>query len=456
MSLGDIFWEVAKMSGLAFATGFAVCFFALPVELFRRMPRRIICLMLFIVVFRLVCPVSVSSRLSVHNLPVMNMIEEGYSLAGTKDGYVGDYQVAVAGTDAYNEAVDAGVSPQYPDDRIAIKAVVYAYDEAGGIIPAPTFGETYGGRLGAVWLAGVCLFMLYGAGSYVYMCRKVAEATLVEDNVYETDRIKTPFILGFVHPRIYLPLGLSDEQRRYVICHERCHIRHGDHIIKAVVYTVMCVHWFNIMLWIYFYRLFSSELELCCDGDVISELGEDCKADYGETLLSLSGRRHFIGAVPCAFGESDTKARVKQVLKYKKPTVLWSVVSVVLLIAATLLCGTDAMADNETVIHKLNYGDRAVFDVDFAAGVDTAGIISTDEGRFDLSGYGIAGCGADILDKYSLRTGKSSVLYEVMYTGGLPSEENVGYTGCRELSETDEPRAVNGLILLFRLTVLTE
>lgn len=339
MSLGDIFYSVTKMGATAYIAGFFMCFFALVTSSIRRMPRRVTYLMLFLVIFRMVCPVSIPSRWSVLNIDLAVEFADNYSLVELLENPAGDYEVAVKGTDAYQEAIDAGLTP----DEESNYAVFYTFDEQGSMVSPKSVKEVYGSTCAIIWLSGVALFWGYGVVSYLVLKRRVATATLVEDNVYESDRIQTPFILGFLHPKIYLPLGLSEPQRRYVLCHEREHIRHGDHILKALVYAIMSVHWFAWFLWLYFYRMFTCELELACDSDVLRSLGEEHKTDYSESLLSLSERKHFIGAVPCAFGESHTKERVKRALTYKTPTAFWTALSVILLILATIVTCTNPL-----------------------------------------------------------------------------------------------------------------
>ena len=341
MSWADVFYAVTKMGATAYICGFFVCFFALVTSSVRRMPRRVTYLMLFLVIFRMVCPVSIPSPLSVLNMDFAVGFAEDFAAVDLLDAYAGDlnkdYFVAAKGSKEYREAMEAGLTPA--DD--VVHAIFYVYDEQGNMVEPKTYLEVYGKIFVAIWLVGVALFWGYGLITYLVLKRRVSTATWVEDHVFESDRIQTPFILGFLRPKIYLPLGLSETQRRYVLCHEREHIRHGDHILKAVVYAIMSVHWYGWFLWLYFYRWFTSEIEVACDSDVLRRLGEEHKADYSEALLSLSQRTHFIGAVPCAFGESNIKERVKTALKYKTPTAFWTVLSVLLLLFAALITGTD-------------------------------------------------------------------------------------------------------------------
>lgn len=387
MSLTDIFFKVAEMSAVAFTAGFAVCIFALPLELIRAFPRRAEYFMLFIVVFRLVCPFSLNTPLSAFNFRLFTAVEEAYSLAKTENSYVGDYQVALIWDDEYQTAIEAEASPQYAYKDI--RAVFYTHDADGNIVPAKTFRDVYGQTAAVIWLAGWAIFTAYGVLSYVYLRRKVSTATLICDNIYETDRVNTPFVLGFFHPRIYLPIGLEGEKRRYIICHEQMHIKHGDQIVKAAVYFIMCIHWFNLVLWCYFYRLFTYEIELACDGSVIDTLGEQHKADYSMALLSASGKRHFIGAVPCGFGETQAKGRINAVLKHRRTNNAWRALAVLLFVFAFLFAGTDAAPKAASVNVSSEYTDGAEYELSFDAGNTSYGIYAD---LWDEDGMEITEC----------------------------------------------------------------
>jgi hypothetical protein len=341
MPLTELFFAVSKISGIALAATLAVTCIQLIICWSHRIPKRICYYMLYIVIFRLLCPVSISSPVSIFNLDIIEKIATRYVATEDNLGRTGEYEWAGEWSENYEKAMEAGIEPE--QTLPTVKGVWYSYDEEGNMIPVKTTAEVYGPTIAAVWLTVMVLLMLYGAGSYFWLRRKVMTATRIEDNVYESDHIKTAFILGFIHPKIYLPLGLSEEQRKYVVCHERMHIKHGDHIVKAVAYIAMCIHWFNIMLWVYFYRSFKLLLEEACDDDVINSLGEQAKASYGETLVAMSSKKHFIGSVPCAFGECSTQGRVKEVLKHKRTSKALTAMGVLLLIAALVVCGTDAM-----------------------------------------------------------------------------------------------------------------
>jgi len=154
-------------------------------------------------------------------------------------------------------------------------------------------------------------------------------------NIYETEGIRTPIILGIIKPRIYLPAGLTENERSYIIRHELNHIKRFDHIIKPFAYFVLCIHWFNPLVWIAF-SLMSEDMEMSCDESVIREMGSGIKKSYSSSLLYLSAGRRKVAGCPLAFGENSTKKRIINVLNYKKPG-LWVVVAALIAVVAIII-----------------------------------------------------------------------------------------------------------------------
>lgn len=174
---------------------------------------------------------------------------------------------------------------------------------------------------GSVWLAGFAILAGYAVVSYVRLYSKLATATKVQGNIFESDRIRAPFVVGIVRPRIYLPIGLSAEQSYYIVKHEQTHIRRLDYLIKPTAFLITALHWFNPLAWLS-YRLMIKDMELSCDERVMKQTSGDARAAYSYTLLSLASKQGgFPG--PLSFGESDVKARVRNIMSYKKP-VLWA------------------------------------------------------------------------------------------------------------------------------------
>ncbi|WHH59313.1 M56 family metallopeptidase [Petroclostridium sp. X23] len=123
-----------------------------------------------------------------------------------------------------------------------------------------------------IWLIGFAVMLIYGVVSFVILKRKMREAAYIEANIYEAGNIKSPFVLGVFKPKIYLPIGLSGQERSYILLHEQTHIRRRDHIVKFAAYFILCLHWFNPLAWVAF-LLMGVDMELSCDERVLKEIG---------------------------------------------------------------------------------------------------------------------------------------------------------------------------------------
>ncbi len=179
-----------------------------------------------------------------------------------------------------------------------------------------------------VWVLGITALLVYSLVSIVILKRQLKSAQLIGGNIFEAKSLKTPFVFGFVKPRIYLPAGLNDTERRHILIHEQTHINRKDHIIKILAFLILSIHWFNPLVWIAF-MLMSEDMELSCDEKVLKEMNEDIKKPYASSLLSLAAGRHILNGNPLAFGEGNVKSRIKNVLSYKKPS-SWIIISAVI------------------------------------------------------------------------------------------------------------------------------
>ena len=182
-----------------------------------------------------------------------------------------------------------------------------------------------------LWCLGTTGMLLWTVVSYGRLRRRVADGVLVSENVYETDQVDSPFVCWFFNPRIYLPVGLPEEDRAYVLLHEQAHIRRRDHWTKPLFWLALCIHWFNPVLW-FSYWLFCRDVETACDQAVVKKFDKTDTAGYAAALLHL-GRKSSL-SVPLAFGEENAKGRIQGVLNYKNPR-LWVAVVAVLVCVAT-------------------------------------------------------------------------------------------------------------------------
>lgn len=261
-----------RLVSMSMSAGWLVLAVVLLRQLLRRSPRRIVCLLWALVALRLLCPLQLTW---------------GASLVPSQE--------TVARTAQSTLELPAETAPS---DAPAGQALVQT--------------------LSCVWLAGAAAMVLWAAVSDVRLRARLRGAVRQSGNVWQSARIDTPFVLGVVQPRIYLPPGLGPEQSAYVLAHERAHISRGDHVWKPLGWLLLSVYWFQPMLWVA-YALLCRDLELACDERVARGLDRAGLADYAETLLNCGCRRRSVPVSPVAFGEVGVKARVKAVLRYQKP-----------------------------------------------------------------------------------------------------------------------------------------
>ena len=283
--------------------------------LLRRAPGKWRYLLWIVVAFRLVCPVSVSAPFSILRLTAQPAVP----------------QTAAGSSEIAYIPQDIGMMAQ---PRVYV-GTPFVSEVISQSLPAPTPMDSANPlqiwiALGTVlWCAGMAALLLYGIISYVNLRRRLRGAVRVEDGVRETDAVRAPFILGLFRPVIYLPVGLEGETLRYVLAHERFHIRRGDHAVKLLAFLLLTVHWFNPLVWLAF-ALLCRDMEMRCDEAVLS--GESgVTKPYSMALLSFATARRCPSPSPLCFGETDVKERIKNVLRWKKPKA-WATV------LAALLC----------------------------------------------------------------------------------------------------------------------
>ena len=270
--------------------------------LLKKAPRRGICALWALVALRLMLPVSVESPVS--------MIPETTAIL----------QEAVDTTLIHPEAV--------PSDRIPAET-------KEGSTAAKAGGGQQTSPLPLVWCVGVALMLCYLLLSYLRMGHLVAEAVPEAGNIWICDAVTTPFILGLLRPRIYLPSGLSGETKAYVIAHEQSHLRWKDHWWKPLAFVLLAFYWFDPFVWVA-YGLVCRDIEFACDERVVRRFGMPEKKAYSKALLECSARKRLVLTCPVAFGETAVAKRVRNVLNYKKPRFWIILISVVIILATAV------------------------------------------------------------------------------------------------------------------------
>ena len=205
-----------------------------------------------------------------------------------------------------------------------------------------------------VWCVGVFFMLLYAVLGGIRLKQKVKTAVRLSGNVYQSEFVTSPFVFGFVKPKVYLPYSLAGQELSYVIAHEQSHIRRKDHIWKLLGFCVLALYWYHPLLWVA-YLLFCRDMELACDESVIKDLGREERADYTQTLLSCSTKQRGLAVCPLAFGEVGVKERVKHALNYKKPA-FWLILLAVFacIVVAVCFLTNPKSAKNPLKVPELN------------------------------------------------------------------------------------------------------
>lgn len=303
--MSSYFITVLNMSLTASYVALAVIIVRL---LLKRAPKIFSYALWAVVLFRLLCPLSFESNFSL--IPTNNEIIPPDIVYSSNPAI--NTGVAMADK-AINQSIHSTLPPVNPAASVNPMGIVL---EIGALI----------------WILGIAALLAYALISYVGLKRRLSTATLLDDNVYEADGINTPFVLGLIKPRIYIPTNLPESELGYIIKHEETHIRRYDYIIKPVAFLALVMHWFNPIIWISYF-LMVKDMEMSCDESVMKQSGDDIRASYSNSLLSLSVKQSGLLS-PLAFGESNVKSRIKNVLNYRKPA-FWTVV--VIAVAAIVL-----------------------------------------------------------------------------------------------------------------------
>lgn len=279
--------------------------------LLKKAPKWITCLLWAMVGFRLICPFTIES--------VLSLIPGTQTITANETSVIRPFTVqsGIAGIDT---SVNEFLGDKYAE---------------GVTVPTNTFADVTT-VLSVIWLVGLICMLIYGFISYIRLRKRVGVSLLFKDNIYYCDNIDTPFILGFFKPKIYVPSGISEEQTGYITLHEKAHLKRKDHLWKPLGFLLLSVYWFNPVMWVA-YILLCRDIESACDEKVIKNMDNSEKKNYSETLVSCSVQRRMVMACPLAFGEVGVKQRIKSVLNYKKPA-FWIIILAFVLFTVVAVC----------------------------------------------------------------------------------------------------------------------
>jgi len=305
--MSDLFLKIVNMSISASWLVVAVLILRL---VLKKAPKWVNVLLWGIVAVRLICPFSFESALSL--IPSAETFPEKIISGPSFD-------------------VQTGITPI--DNRIND----YLGDRYFEGVTVPTNnGNNVMTILTIVWIIGILLLATYTVISYWRLNRKVDTAVRYKDNIFQSENVSSPFVLGIINPRIYLPFSMNEQDMEHVVAHEQAHIRRKDHWWKPLGFLLLTIHWFNPLMWLA-YVLLCRDIELACDEKVIKGLGNEQRADYTQALVACSVNRRMIAACPLAFGEVGVKERVKSVMNYKKPA-FWVIILAVIACVIVAVC----------------------------------------------------------------------------------------------------------------------
>ena len=321
---------------------------------------------------------------------------------------------------------------------------------------------------GMAWLAGIAIMLIYTAISYFLLRRKVATAVLLRKNIYQSENVDSPFVLGIIKPKVYLPFRMDGQNLEHVIAHEESHIQRKDHWWKPFGFVLLALHWFNPLMWLA-YVLLCRDIELACDEKVIKEMDNENRADYTQALVACSVNRRSIAACPLAFGEVGVKERVKSVMNYKKPT-FWIIVAAVITCIAVAVCFLTNPRDEDNLNsaedgYYLLIGADGVESIEVSGPNSSGGAVNADGSNFkkgekvwleqlqgvtDLRGYSITAYGKNGKVIYALSIPVGATNEEVINTinsGGwllTPADFETNLSGVRGKTYVYENEGILG------------
>ncbi len=367
-----VFMKVLDMTK---ATSIVILFVLLARLLLKRAPKVFSYALWALVLFRLLCPVSIEAPASI--LPEIAPVSDSYTLA---DVPISPVNAGAAAYQAVGDAFNGGLGVQQipteiPDGTGGVEHVSSLWWEVWVL-----FGQY-------VWLAGMAVMAVYAIVSYQKLHKQLLTASPVGRNIYLADGITSPFVMGLIRPKIYLPSSMEQREQSHILLHEQHHIRRLDHIFKALGFLALCIHWFNPLVWLAF-LLSTKDMEMSCDEAVVKQLGEEIRADYTASLLSLATGRRIIAGMPLAFGEGDTKGRIYNLARWKKPALWVILASIVLCIALAAALLTDPTTSRTFEMKGIHISDlepeRIVTQIAKVSNLEDVSQVKVNASNFEL------------------------------------------------------------------------
>ena len=299
--------------------------------------RKVLFCLWAIIGIRLICPFSIESNLSLFNF-VPNNAKEIQNIVNRPN--------IINSLDNLNDIKENTNSNSIENNVIPSSSTINTLNEIANIKSDNDININKKDNIKleeivmTIWIAGSLCMILYAIISYIKL-KHTLKFAIKNNDYYETDMLKSPCVVGIFKPKIYLTNNLTEDEKKYILTHEKVHISRRDYFSKALAYLILSIHWINPYNWILF-KMFVNDMEMCCDEQTIKKLGEKNKQSYMECLVNLS-TKNSRSIVPCpiAFSENNTERRVKNMIKLKKSGVVISIIAVLVCIVLAVSCLTD-------------------------------------------------------------------------------------------------------------------
>ncbi len=323
--MSEFFLSVVNMS---IAASWSVLAVLLLRFLLKKAPKWITVLLWAVVAIRLICPFAFESKVSL--IPSAQTISPGIMMDTVPQIYTGIPAV----NNSINPIIGETFAPNPGDSANPLQVW----------IPIAA----------VLWGIGILALTVYGIISYLRIKKKISTAVLLRDHIYQSENVVSPFVLGMIRPKIYVPFSMTASEMLHVIAHEEAHIRRKDHWWKPIGFAILSLHWFNPLMWLA-YVLLCRDIEMACDEKVVKSLSSEERADYSQALLNCSVGRRMIAYCPLAFGEVGVKDRVRSVLSYKKPAFWILAVGIVASIVLAICFLTNPTPGNLGTLENLEF-----------------------------------------------------------------------------------------------------
>lgn len=353
--LETLFLKIIDMSVTASYVILAVFFVRL---LLKSAPKVFSYALWSVAAFRLIFPVSFASVISIFNI---GALLTPHSAAG------GSVTQPLINSGNIVVAPQSPVSPSLITNPQAVNTQAQSANPIEIMITAAI----------VLWCLGMAVMLAYSIISYLKIRRGVKQAVRLEGNVYECDGIQSPFVLGIIKPKIYIPFRMNEKEKDCILCHERHHIHRFDHVIKPFAFLILAVYWFHPLVWLA-YLLMCKDMEMSCDEKVIALLGTAAKRDYCLSLLSVGANRRLPVVGPLFFGETNAKTRIGNLLGFKKPKAWVLMLAVVLCVAVAAACAADVKTDGTA--------DATPHEKPIESAVSSSPEDATADDNYDISG----------------------------------------------------------------------